>query len=163
MPAIPMHEEIKIRNPEIPQSHLVHSSSSNNPFLMDDMEHKVVPTPIAPVSTYIEPMNPPYLKTSTTTTSVNPRLRPKPTSSLNHQQPLRSPLMVPPVSPRTNIDPKQHGYINSLATNGISEIHSSDMPDSVVKLQSITVLPQTSNGLIGLTKIEQNLDTMKIS
>jgi serine/threonine protein kinase len=163
MPPIPMHEEIKIRNPEIPQSHLVHSSSSNNPFLMDDMEHKVVPTPIAPVSTYIEPMNPPYLKTSTTTTSVNPRLRPKPTSSLNPQQPLRSPLMVPPVSPRTNIDPKQHGYINSMATNGVSEIHSSDMPDSAVKLQSITVLPQTSNGPIGLTKIEQNLDTMKIS
>lgn len=93
----PTQEQLHTQNVEYFQSQLVHSSSSNNPFLVDPSEAKVVPTPVAPVSTFIEPMSHPYIKASTTTTSVNPRLRPKPAASLHAQQPLRSPLMVPPV------------------------------------------------------------------
>lgn len=95
---LPTHQEEKRPvNNEIAVTQLVHSNSSNNPFLMDSIEHKVVPTPIAPISTYTEPITSSYIKNTSTTTSVNPRLRPKPVSSLNAHQPLRSPLMVPPV------------------------------------------------------------------
>uniref|UniRef100_A0AC34RIW8 Protein kinase domain-containing protein n=1 Tax=Panagrolaimus sp. JU765 TaxID=591449 RepID=A0AC34RIW8_9BILA len=117
-------------------SNIVHSNSSNNPFLQPDLEA---------ISSMVFDSD--YKTTTTsqtlaTTTSVNPRLRPKPAVKVNMNQSLATPFAMPLL-------------VNTSAT-----------PKTVPSAESSNKVfdpPPFSNPNFQPNQVDQVVDTMKIS
>lgn len=130
---------------------MVHSNSSNNPFLQPDPLPAVVPNVFTsdadfPISTGAAYSNP-VATAATTTTSVNPRLRPKPKVNIN--QSLTTSFAVPLLVNTTSVPLKP-------------------TPDLVPSVQppSKVIEPSTSFSEAnwqGTNPVDRMMDSMKIS